>query len=226
MRPAGVGARIDPGGMIGFFECLTRDKKAPRTVLKYLSKPEVNIITIEDPVEYRITGVNQMGVNRKAGLTFATGLRSILRADPDIIMVGEMRDRESAHIAIEAALTGHLVLSTLHTNGAPETIRRLMNMGIEPFLVASSVHLICAQRLVRRVCANCKEPNPQTPEALMQAGADRGGRFGRWRAGAARHALPPGRRRPAGAACMRNRPRPAPPRAHRCAGQPCAGSAA
>jgi type IV pilus assembly protein PilB len=135
-----------------------------------INTPETNIMTAEDPVEFNLAGVNQVQVKENIGLNFAAALRSFLRQDPNIILVGEIRDFETAEIAVKAALTGHLVLSTLHTNDAPSTINRLMNMGIEPFLVASSVHLICAQRLVRRVCANCKELNPMTPEALMQAG--------------------------------------------------------
>jgi type IV pilus assembly protein PilB len=135
-----------------------------------INTPETNIMTAEDPVEFNLAGINQVQVKENIGLNFAAALRSFLRQDPNIILVGEIRDFETAEIAVKAALTGHLVLSTLHTNDAPSTINRLMNMGIEPFLVASSVHLICAQRLVRRVCANCKEPNPMTPEALMQAG--------------------------------------------------------
>jgi len=127
-------------------------------------------MTVEDPVEYRLPGINQVQVNTGIDLDFVRVLRSFLRQDPNIILVGEIRDFETAEIAVKAALTGHLVLSTLHTNDAPSTINRLMNMGIEPFLIASSVHLICAQRLVRRVCSNCKEPSPQSPEALMQAG--------------------------------------------------------
>jgi type IV pilus assembly protein PilB len=135
-----------------------------------INTPETNIMTAEDPVEFNLAGINQVQVKENIGLNFAAALRSFLRQDPNIILVGEIRDFETAEIAVKAALTGHLVLSTLHTNDAPSTINRLMNMGIEPFLVASSVHLICAQRLVRRVCFNCKEPNPMTPEALMQAG--------------------------------------------------------
>jgi type IV pilus assembly protein PilB len=135
-----------------------------------INTPETNIMTAEDPVEFNLMGVNQVQVKESIGLNFAAALRSFLRQDPNIILVGEIRDFETAEIAVKAALTGHLVLSTLHTNDAPSTINRLMNMGIEPFLVASSVHLICAQRLVRRVCANCKEANPLSPEALIQAG--------------------------------------------------------
>src|SRR5882672_3457304 len=131
---------------------------------------ETNIMTAEDPVEFNLVGVNQVQVRENIGLNFAAALRSFLRQDPNIILVGEIRDFETAEIAVKAALTGHLVLSTLHTNDAPSTVNRLMNMGIEPFLVASSVHLICAQRLVRRVCSNCKEPAPLPPPALMQAG--------------------------------------------------------
>ena len=135
-----------------------------------INTPETNIMTAEDPVEFNLAGINQVQIKENIGLNFAAALRSFLRQDPNIILVGEIRDFETAEIAVKAALTGHLVLSTLHTNDAPSTINRLMNMGIEPFLVASSVHLICAQRLVRKVCLSCKEPNPQSPEALMQAG--------------------------------------------------------
>jgi type IV pilus assembly protein PilB len=135
-----------------------------------INMPETNIMTAEDPVEFNLAGVNQVQVKEQIGLNFAAALRSFLRQDPNIILVGEIRDFETAEIAVKAALTGHLVLSTLHTNDAPSTVNRLMNMGIEPFLVASSVHLICAQRLVRRVCGNCKEPHPLPPAALVQAG--------------------------------------------------------
>src|SRR5216683_1614855 len=135
-----------------------------------INTPETNIMTAEDPVEFNLAGVNQVQVRESIGLNFAAALRSFLRQDPNIILVGEIRDFETAEIAVKAALTGHLVLSTLHTNDAPSTVNRLMNMGIEPFLVASSVHLICAQRLVRRVCANCKEAAPLPPAALIQAG--------------------------------------------------------
>src|SRR5438270_1028509 len=131
---------------------------------------ETNIMTAEDPVECNLAGINQVQVRESIGLNFAAALRSFLRQDPNIILVGEIRDFETAEIAVKAALTGHLVLSTLHTNDAPSTINRLMNMGIEPFLVASSVHLIAAQRLARRVCANCKEPVEMTPQALMNVG--------------------------------------------------------
>lgn len=127
------------------------------TILSELNKSNVNIVTVEDPVEYTLDGVNQVNVNNKAGLTFANGLRSILRQDPDIVMIGEIRDEETAEIAIKAAITGHLVLSTLHTNDAPSTITRLLDMGIEPYLVATSVSGIIAQRLVRKICSSCKE---------------------------------------------------------------------
>jgi type IV pilus assembly protein PilB len=135
-----------------------------------MNQVEKNIITIEDPVEYRLAGINQMNVNRKAGLDFATGLRSMLRADPDIVMVGEIRDAETARIAIEAALTGHMMLSTLHTNDAPGAVTRLAKMGIEPFLVASSVDCVVAQRLARRLCTNCKSRAIVPPQALIDAG--------------------------------------------------------
>jgi type IV pilus assembly protein PilB len=135
-----------------------------------INTPETNIMTAEDPVEFNLVGVNQVQVRENIGLNFAAALRSFLRQDPNIILVGEIRDFETAEIAVKAALTGHLVLSTLHTNDAPSTINRLMNMGIEPFLVASSVNLICAQRLVRRICTGCKGDEPHAPEALVQAG--------------------------------------------------------
>jgi len=138
--------------------------------LAELNEIEKKIITIEDPVEYRIDGVNQMNVNRKAGLDFATGLRSILRADPDIVMVGEIRDAETARIAIEAALTGHMMLSTLHTNDAPGAIARLTEMGIETFLTASAVDCVVAQRLARKLCPTCKRRTVIPTEALVEAG--------------------------------------------------------
>ncbi|MDI6891851.1 MAG: ATPase, T2SS/T4P/T4SS family [Actinomycetota bacterium] len=138
--------------------------------LNVLNVAEKNIVTIEDPVEYRLPGINQIQINPKAGLTFARGLRSILRAAPDIIMVGEIRDRETAQIAIEAALTGHLVFSTLHTNDAPGAITRLTEMGIPPFLTASAVDCVQAQRLARRLCRECKESYEPTPEMLEQVG--------------------------------------------------------
>jgi type IV pilus assembly protein PilB len=139
-----------------------------------LNEVTKKIITIEDPVEYRIDGVNQMNVNRKAGLDFATGLRSILRADPDIVMVGEIRDGETARIAIEAALTGHMMLSTLHTNDAPGAIPRLNEMGIETFLTASAVDCVIAQRLARKLCSNCKRRTVISVEALAGAGVTAG----------------------------------------------------
>ncbi len=127
------------------------------TVLSELNSDDVNIVTVEDPVEYTLNGINQVSVNTKAGMTFASGLRSILRQDPDIIMIGEIRDEETAQIAIKAAITGHLVLSTLHTNDAPSSISRLLDMGIEPYLVSTSLVGVIAQRLVRRICPNCSE---------------------------------------------------------------------
>jgi type IV pilus assembly protein PilB len=135
-----------------------------------INTPETNIMTAEDPVEFNLVGVNQVQVRESIGLNFAAALRSFLRQDPNIILVGEIRDFETAEIAVKAALTGHLVLSTLHTNDAPSTVNRLMNMGIEPFLVANSLNLVCAQRLVRRICRNCSEPEPAQPPVLMQAG--------------------------------------------------------
>lgn len=139
------------------------------SVLQELNSPEYNIVTVEDPVEYQLIGVNQVAVKTEVGLTFASALRSILRQDPDIVMIGEIRDQETADIAVKAALTGHQVLSTLHTNDAAGAISRLDDMGIEPFLISSSVLLTCAQRLVRRVCSNCKEefvPEPDVFEKL------------------------------------------------------------
>nr|MBA3865496.1 type II/IV secretion system protein [Solirubrobacterales bacterium] len=138
--------------------------------LQALNQVEKKIITIEDPVEYRIGGINQLNVNRKAGLDFATGLRSILRADPDIVMVGEIRDAETARIAIEAALTGHMMLTTLHTNDAPGAIARLTEMGIETFLTASSVDCVVAQRLARKLCTSCKKPVTIPVASLAEAG--------------------------------------------------------
>jgi type IV pilus assembly protein PilB len=135
-----------------------------------INTAETNIMTAEDPVEFNLVGVNQVQVRENIGLNFAAALRSFLRQDPNIILVGEIRDFETAEIAVKASLTGHLVLSTLHTNDAPSTISRLMNMGIEPFLVASSVNLICAQRLVRRLCTQCKTAHPHEPAALVSAG--------------------------------------------------------
>src|SRR5271154_811084 len=135
-----------------------------------LNKIDTNIMTAEDPVEFQLAGVNQVQMKEQIGLNFAAALRAFLRQDPNIILVGEIRDFETAEIAIKAALTGHLVLSTLHTNGAPETITRLMNMGIEPFLVATSVHLICAQRLVRRICKECAETVEVPRQTLLEEG--------------------------------------------------------
>ncbi len=138
--------------------------------LQELNTPEKNIITVEDPVEYQLEGITQVQVSPKAGLTFATGLRAMVRADPDVIMVGEIRDRETAQIAIESALTGHLVLSTLHTNNAPAAVTRLVEMGIEPFLVASALDCVLAQRLVRTLCAHCKRRTIISAEVLRQNG--------------------------------------------------------
>jgi type IV pilus assembly protein PilB len=140
------------------------------SALQRINTPEVNIMTAEDPVEFNLSGINQVQTREQIGLNFAAALRSFLRQDPNIILVGEIRDFETAEVAIKAAMTGHLVLSTLHTNDAPSSISRLMNMGIEPFLVATSVHLIVAQRLVRRICSFCKEPFEMPPPALTQVG--------------------------------------------------------
>jgi type IV pilus assembly protein PilB len=140
------------------------------SALNYLNKPGINIMTAEDPVEYNFMGINQVQVKEDIGLTFAAALRAFLRQDPDIIMVGEIRDFETAEIGVKAALTGHLVLSTLHTNDAPGTISRLLNMGIEPFLVSSSVILILAQRLARKICQQCKHEEKLPPAALVKVG--------------------------------------------------------
>jgi type IV pilus assembly protein PilB len=140
------------------------------SALSKINVPEVNVMTAEDPVEYNIEGINQVNVNEDIGLTFAAALRAFLRQDPNIVMVGEIRDLETASIAVKAALTGHLVLSTLHTNDAPSTLNRMVDMGIEPFLVASSVNLILAQRLIRRVCSNCKRTVKPHDEVLAELG--------------------------------------------------------
>jgi type IV pilus assembly protein PilB len=137
--------------------------------LAEISRPEINVITVEDPVEYRLSGINQVQINVKAGLTFASALRSILRSDPDVVMVGEIRDVETAKISIEAALTGHFVLSTLHTNDAPSTITRLNEMGVEPFLTGSAVSGVLAQRLARKLCTHCCELYTPTTEELLKA---------------------------------------------------------
>jgi type IV pilus assembly protein PilB len=140
------------------------------SAISNLNKPDTNIMTAEDPVEFQLPGINQVQMKEQIGLNFAAALRSFLRQDPNVILVGEIRDFETAEIAIKAALTGHMVLSTLHTNGAPETISRLMNMGIEPFLVATAVHLIVAQRLIRRICANCITEDDVPEKAMLDAG--------------------------------------------------------
>jgi len=138
--------------------------------LEELNTPQKNIITVEDPVEYRMRGINQIQVNSKVGLTFSSGLRSILRSDPDVVMIGEIRDRETAKISVEAALTGHLVLATLHTNDAPAAVTRLVEMGVEPFLVASAVDCVIAQRLARRLCERCKRPVEMDEGTLEELG--------------------------------------------------------
>jgi type IV pilus assembly protein PilB len=140
------------------------------TTLSEIARPEINVITVEDPVEYRMDGVSQMQVNPRAGLTFDGALRAILRSDPDVVLVGEIRDAETAQISIEAALTGHLVLSTLHTNDAPSAVTRLIEMGIEPFLVASSLDAVVAQRLARRLCVHCKVMSSPDFEVLRNLG--------------------------------------------------------
>jgi type IV pilus assembly protein PilB len=140
------------------------------TGLNILNKEDTNISTAEDPAEINLPGVNQVNVNNKVGLTFAAALRAFLRQDPDVVMVGEIRDLETAEIAIKAAQTGHLVLSTLHTNDAPQTLTRLIDMGVKPYAIATSVSLIIAQRLARRLCSNCKQPVDVPAEALLKEG--------------------------------------------------------
>lgn len=150
------------------------------TTLHAVARPEINVITVEDPVEYRMAGINQVQVNPKAGLTFASALRSILRSDPDVVLLGEIRDHETAQIAIEASLTGHLVLSTLHTNDAPSAVTRLTEMDIEPFLVGSALDSVMAQRLARRLCERCKQPYNHDPAELaaLKFGYEYGQPFG------------------------------------------------
>ena len=138
--------------------------------IQRINTPEVNIMTAEDPVEFNMLGVNQVQMHEAIGLNFAATLRSFLRQDPTSVLVGEIRDLETAEIAVKAALTGHMVLSTLHTNDAPSTVTRMVNMGVEPFLVATSVNLIAAQRLIRRVCQNCKDVVDVPPQALINIG--------------------------------------------------------
>jgi type IV pilus assembly protein PilB len=140
------------------------------SVLNKIATPDKNVITIEDPVEYQLKGINQVAVARKAGLTFANAMRAFVRQDPDIIMVGEIRDLETAETAVQAALTGHLVLSTLHTNDAPSAVTRLVDMGVEPFLISASVIGCMAQRLARKICTNCKESYKPPVEALQRVG--------------------------------------------------------
>jgi type IV pilus assembly protein PilB len=162
---------VQPNGMI----LSTGPTGSGKTTTQYsmlnkINSVEKNITTIEEPVEYQLPGLNQVHVNRKAGLTFANAMRHFVRQDPDIIMVGEIRDLETAETAIQAALTGHLVLSTLHTNDAPSAVTRLVDMGVEPFLISASVIGVLAQRLGRRICPNCKEPYKPPPDALNRVG--------------------------------------------------------
>jgi general secretion pathway protein E len=146
-------------------------------ILQSINKPDINIITIEDPVEYQMKGISQIQVNPKIDLTFARGLRSIVRQDPDVILIGEIRDKETADIAVQSALTGHLVFSTLHTNDSPSAITRLVDIGVEPFLISSSVLAVFAQRLVRVLCTDCKQPfSPKT--VYLQSIGVRPERFG------------------------------------------------
>ncbi len=142
--------------------------------LSYINSPDINIITIEDPVEYAIPGINQVQVKPKIGLTFPAVLRTLLRQDPDVIMVGEIRDLETAQIAVQASLTGHLVISTLHTNDTVSSITRLSYMGVEPYLLADSLNIILAQRLVRKICPNCKEEDPEAEEFINKHGLSLG----------------------------------------------------
>ena len=182
-RPARCSSRARPAPV-------SRRRSTPRST--EINRPEINIITVEDPVEYRLAGVNQVQINKRAGLTFAAALRSILRSDPDVVMVGEIRDGETAKISIEAALTGHLVLSTLHTNDAPSALTRLNEMGVEPFLTGAAVTGVLAQRLARKLCTHCCEM--YTPS---RGRADRGARLARRRGRERRHGLLPQARLPA-----------------------------
>jgi type IV pilus assembly protein PilB len=150
--------------------------------LNILNKPGINISTVEDPVEIQLPGINQVNVNDKAGLTFSSALKAFLRQDPDVVMLGEIRDLETADIAIKAAQTGHMVLSTLHTNDAPSTLIRLVSMGVPTYSVAASVLIITAQRLGRRLCGNCKKPVDIPPEALLNAGFSEADLDGSWQA--------------------------------------------
>jgi type IV pilus assembly protein PilB len=143
------------------------------SILKHINKPDINIITLEDPVEYRIEKIRQIQFNRKVGMTFASGLRSIMRQDPDVIMIGEIRDAETATVSVQAALTGHRVLSTVHTNDAAGAITRFIDMGIEPFLVSSVILVSIAQRLVRKVCTYCGRPYTPSQQALEYWGLDK-----------------------------------------------------
>ncbi len=163
-------------------------------MLLKIKNPKRNIITIEDPVEYQIKGIGQIQVNPKVGLTFAAGLRSVLRQDPDVIMVGEIRDAETAEISVQAALTGHLVLSTLHTNDAPSAITRLADMGVEPFLIASTLEGVISQRLVRRVCPRCKKPYKPPKEVLEKLGLNPEGDYTFYRGEGCEHCLGTGYR--------------------------------
>src|SRR4029077_8716748 len=140
-----------------------------------VNTPDKTLISIEDPVEYEVDGIKQIHVNSATGMTFASGLRSMVRSDPDTLVVGEIRDRETAQVAMEAALTGHLILSTLHTNDAAIAAARLIDMGVEPFLMASSIECIVAQRLARRLCPGCRKPAKLTPEELLEIGVTDGG---------------------------------------------------
>ena len=151
------------------------------TCLNILNQPGVNISTVEDPAEINLPGINQVNVNDKAGLSFAAALKSFLRQDPDVIMVGEIRDLETADIAIKAAQTGHMVMSTLHTNDAPTTLTRLLNMGVAPFNIASAVLLITAQSLGRKLCENCKTPADYPREAMLKAGFQETDLDGSWK---------------------------------------------
>ena len=171
-----------------------RRRSTPRSTAS--TQPDVKILTVEDPVEYQMPGINQIQVKPQIDLTFANALRSIVRQDPDVIMIGEIRDLETAQIAVQSALTGHLVLSTVHTNDAPSTVNRLLDMGVEDYLLTSTVIGILAQRLVRTLCPHCKEPYTALPEVVEQMG------LRKLHAGRRRHALPRARvarsaRRPA-----------------------------
>ena len=168
-----INLKLDQGDVFGFIGPNGSGKTTTLYgCLNYMNKPDRKIITVEEPVEYQMTGINQVQVNSEVGMTFAAALRAMLRQAPNIVMLGEIRDKETAEIAINASLTGHLVLSTLHTNDAPAAVARLVDIGVQPFLVSSAVRGIMAQRLVRKLCANCKQPGQITEYEMRSLNLD------------------------------------------------------